>query len=196
MTFSAFVTATRPKKVRTKAGELRFSGHWDFSSCWTFCCLALVKHLKGDQTLDLSGSRLWDDPCRVEVLNRLQTWDNRGFQAGRCKDDEIVSECRILWFIICKIQIEIDECGHQICFSCTHREAEQIISVGYIEKKLLGKMRDSQCLTDSSLSAFQYLRKLVPLCRLLRERIQTMLLPPDFLLGKYESWWTILHRSS
>ena len=57
-------------------------------------------------------------------------------------------------------------------------------------------MRDSQCLTGPSLSAFQYLRKLVPLCRLLRERIQTMLLPPDFLLGKHESWWTIPHRSS
>ena len=137
--FFSICNGNKAKKFGQRLVSCDFLDIGIFRLVGLFCCLALVKHLKGDQTLDLSGSRLWDDPCRVEVLNRLQTWDNRGFQAGRCKDDEIVSECRILWFIICKIQIEIDECGHQICFSCTHREAEQIISVGYIEKNCLEK---------------------------------------------------------
>ena len=137
--FFSICNGNKAKKFGQRLVSCDFLDIGIFRLVGLFCCLALVKHLKGDQTLDLSGSRLWDDPCRVEVLNRLQTWDNRGFQAGRCKDDEIVSECRILWFIICKIQIEIDECGHQICFSCTHREAEQIISVGYIVKNRLEK---------------------------------------------------------
>ena len=137
--FFSICNGNKAKKFGQRLVSCDFLDIGIFRLVGLFCCLALVKHLKGDQTLDLSGSRLWDDPCRVEVLNRLQTWDNRGFQAGRCKDDEIVSECRILWFIICKIQIEIDECGHQICFSCTHREAEQIISVGYIVKNCLEK---------------------------------------------------------
>ena len=99
--------------------------------------LSGVKHLKREHPLNLRRRRIGQHPGRIEILNRLQAWNNRGFQPGRREYDEIMSESGIRRFIHRKIQIEINECRHQVSFTRAHRQAEQIIRIGHVGENVL-----------------------------------------------------------
>ena len=92
---------------------------------------ALIQHFKGNLTLQCRCCRLWNYPRGVKLLDSLQARNHRRFQTRGCKYNEVVGKCRVVWFLSSEIQIEINKCGHQVGFTCTHGKAEQIIRVGY-----------------------------------------------------------------
>ena len=65
--------------------------------------LALIQHFKRQYALYIGRCWFWNYPRRIKILNRFQTWHYGRFQTRRSKDDEIVGEGRVLWFIHSKI---------------------------------------------------------------------------------------------
>ena len=93
--------------------------------------LALIQYLEGNLPFQRRCCRLRDYPGGIELLDGLQAGNHRRFQTRRSKHDEVVGEGWVVRLLTGKIQIQINERSHQICFTSTHGETEEIIGVGY-----------------------------------------------------------------
>ena len=103
------------------------------------CRFPLIQNFKRDLPFQAGCRRFRNDPGRVKLLNCPQAGNHGGFQTGRCKHNKIMGKCGIIRFMIGKIQIQIDERSHQICFTRAHGKAEQIVCIrnlikGFIEE--------------------------------------------------------------
>ena len=99
--------------------------------------LLLIQDLELDHPSNLCCRRFGDNPRGVELLNALQAGNDGGLESRRGHHHEVVGECRIIWFALGKIEVEIDECCHQIGLTGSHRKAEQIVGIGHIVENLL-----------------------------------------------------------
>ena len=93
-------------------------------------CLLFIQNLKFYLSSQLCGRRFRDNPRRVKLLDMLQAGNYRGLQPRRCHHQKIVGKSRIFRFILGKIEIEIDECCHQISLASSHRQTKEVVGIG------------------------------------------------------------------
>ena len=126
-------------------------------------CLLFIQNLKLDLSAQLCGRRFWDNPRRVELLDMLQTWDDRGLQARRCHHHKIVGKGWIVWLILGKVEVKVDERCHQISLASSHRQTKEVVGIGdsveYLLKRcfivyLVGMLLDILLQLRSQLFAF------------------------------------------
>ena len=84
-------------------------------------CLLFIQNLELDKAAQFCGRWLRDNPRGVELLDVLQAGDYRGLQSRRCHHHKIVGKGRVVKLVLGKIEIEIDECCHQISLASSHR---------------------------------------------------------------------------
>ena len=122
--------------------------------------LLLIKDFKLYESLQLHGCSCWEKPGNIEVLNTTKTRNDARLQARWSQYQEIMRPYRIMWLILSKVQIYINECSHQIGFSRTHRKTEKIIRISYLVKDILQHfliINLPGMMTDKQLQLWRYL---------------------------------------
>ena len=91
--------------------------------------LLFIKDFKHYLIPYLRGCRLRQYPCRVEILYRLNTWQDGGLQPRWCQYHEILCKSLVVRLIAGEIEVDVYKGCHKVCFTRTHGQAKNVIGV-------------------------------------------------------------------